>query len=680
MPSIIDLPSDWPDHLSVDATITPLNVTPPIGRHLLDFSALGPVGFEQFCWWLLQKEGQSLHGCKRIGGSGHPQGGIDIFASEAHDPDRLIVYECKSGKGFSPAELKKAVEKFRAGDWRAHASTFVLVLAKEALEGRLSIAWQEQRKELRVAGIEAHIWTAHTLTVRAQAHPDILSKFFPTYDIRHFANRWMRQTAFLDQLQRGIFDPRPHVKEMALAISAQSTSGAADRSDTSTEGEGAATVLRHGNSWIYKCRWFDLSAFLPDPKLAKMSASINLHRPDVAGMIVVVSQTWMVSALLFASGAPATHMHRGFIVGPAPWRDDGSQVVDLGQCRLTLEQPGVHALAEAADSLTAEVCRALIELELAWEAGDFVFVDQGGKKVVLMALPKDVWDETLRFARAHDVGAGNSPWHMFDAAIHMLKPYTNDAAKHQDRFDNGYHGLFEALHMPELCGIGEVVVLWQPPGNDPDESISPRAWWSCRDAVRWLTRELLPELRRWIYQQHFGHPLQRLLHPARARRFARQLEERVRARDIGPSRRRPAEDTPAGLIEWVQALQLLFAIPRTPARFVTQGDVEALFLAAARLSGAGRGYTRFVSSNLGLDETPADHAELAQAIVRHVQSGNVSASPATVDHALRAILELIDDDDHVMPLGDHQFLLDTLRPFIRLHDEVKLVQRHYGAA
>lgn len=675
----IDLPSEWPEHLAIDATITPLNVTPPIGQHLLDFSALGPVGFEQFCWWLLQKEGKSLRGCKRIGGSGLPQGGIDIFAAEAHDPDRLIVYECKSGKGFSASELKKAIRKFMEGDWCVHASTFVLILAKDSLEG-LSATWNEQRKQLRAAGIEADVWTAHTLTLRAQAHPDILSKFFPTYDIRHFANRWMQQTAFLEELQRGIFDSRPHISEWARALSMQAPGGAMERSGASSDeaNDDGTRVIRHGNSWVYKCPWFDLSVFLPDARLARVSASINLHRPDVNGMVVVLSQPWMMSELLFRTGAPATHEHRGFIVGPATWGDDGSQVVDLGPCRLTLEQQGVQALVKAADSLSAEIHRALVELERTWDAADFVFIDHGGRKVALMALWEEVWDEMLRFAKAHDVDAGSSLWHMFDPAIHMLKPYTNDAARHGERFGDGYHAAFEALHVPELCRPGEVLVLWQPPGNGPDESISPRAWWSCRDAFSWLTLELLPELRRWIQKRHFGQSLTRLIHPIRARRFARQLEDMVVARDIRRPRARPASGTADDLIEWVQTLQGLFSIPRTPPLFVHQGDVEMLFLAAARLVGLGRGYVGYVCTKLGLDEAPDDRENLSQAIAGHVHGGHVTANSAVVDNALRAILELIDDDAQTIPLADRQFLLDALRPFIQMHDEIELVRRHYG--
>lgn len=674
MPRNIDLPSEWPEHLSVDATITPLNVTPPIGQYLLDFSALGPVGFEQFCWWLLRKEGRSLRGCKRIGGSGQPQGGIDIFATEAHDPDRLVVYECKSGKGFSATELKKAIRKFMAGDWRLHASTFILILARDSLEG-LSATWNEQKKELRAAGIDADVWTAHTLTLRAQAHPDILSKFFPTYDIRHFANRWMQQTAFLDELQRGIFDPRPHVREWARALSMQAQESAS--ASTAEVSDSGARVIRHGNSWIYKCPWFDLSVFLPDARLARVSASINLHRPDVNGMVIVLSQPWMMSELLFRTGAPATHEHRGFIVGPAIWGDDG-QVVDLGPCRLTLEQQGVQALAKAADSLSVEIHRALVKLEQTWDAADFVFIDHGGRRVALVALWEEVWDEMLRFAKAHDVDTGSSPWHMFDAAPHVLKPYTHDEARHGHRFGNGYHAVFEALHVPELCRPGEVLVLWQPPGNGPEESISPRAWWSCRDAFSWLTLELLPEVRRWIQQRHFGQSLTRLIHPIRARRFTRQLQEMVVARDVRRSRGHSLDVTADALIECVQTLQSLFSIPRTPPLFVRQGDVETLYLAAARLAGLGRGYVGYVCTKLGLDEAPEDRENLSQAIAGYVHGGHVTANSAVVDHALRAILELVADDAQTIPLADRQFLLDALRPFIQMHEEIELVRRHYG--
>nr|WP_315463289.1 hypothetical protein [uncultured Rhodoferax sp.] len=670
-------PAEWPDHLSNEATITPLNVTPPTGRDLLDLPALGPERFEQFCWWLLQKEGKTLHGCKRLGGTGYEQGGIDIFASEAHDPERLIVFECKSGKGFKSGDLKDAVNKFIEGEWIARSDTFVLMLAIVSLEGPLGKTWVEQKNRLREKGIVADVWTAHELTERAQAHPDILSKFFPTYDIPYFGNQWMQRTAFISELQRGIFDPRKHVAEWAQKLASYSSMSDSEKVSNVNDINGLE-ITRIGNNLTYKSLWFTLNVILPGPGAQHLATMMSLHQPDMQGVSIGLPHDWMMSRMLYATGAPATHEYRGFIVGPS-WNSDKDQVIDLGSCRLTMQDQGVRLLAKAADALTAEFHGILINREQGWAARDFVFVNRGGQKVALAILREDVWREVLRFARAHDVDTGDTTWHMFDATHYLFRVVTADPARHANRFDNGIHGSFEAVHIPNLSRSGEVVMLWQPPSDEYETAVSPRGWWPCEYAYQWLNRELLPQVKDWIFQREFGNGWKRLFRSVQARRFADLLEVVVFARDIREPGLQHVENTAEGLLAKIGALQRFFSKSRTPSLYLRQRDVETLFLAAAQVAGVKCGNVNYVRGSLSLKDDPNNHAELANSIRRHVQSGKVVASSVVVDYALRAILELLGPAGDTLPPKDKQFLQDALLPFIRQHDEYKLLQRHYGS-
>lgn len=677
MPNDTPFPAEWPDHLSNDATITPFNVTPPTGRDLLDLPALGPERFEQFCWWLLQKEGKTFHGCKRLGGPGHKQGGIDIFASEAHDPERLIVFECKSGKGFKSGDLKDAIKSFLEGEWIASTNTFVLIVAIPSLEGPLAKTWLQQKDCLRGKGIVADVWTAHELTERAQAHPDILKKFFPTYDARLFCNQWMQRTAFISELQRGIFDPRKHVAEWALQMASGSSASDSDELSNAIDINGLE-ITRIGNNLTYRSLWFTLNVILPGPGAQHLATMMSLHQPDMQGVSIGLPHDWMMSRMLYATGAPATRDYRGFIVGPS-WDSDKNQVIDLGSCRITMHDQGVRLLAEAADALTAELHGILINREQEWEVSDFVFVSRGGQKVALAILREDVWREVLRFARAHDVDTGNTTWHMFYATHNLFRVVTVDPARHGNRFDNGTHGSFEAVHIPNLSRSGEVVVLWQPPSDEYETTVSPRGWWSCHYAYQWLNRELLPQVKDWSFQWKFGSAWSRLLHPIQARRFADLLEEVVIAKDLRAPGLHHDENTAGGILAKIGVLQRFFARSRTPSLYLRQQDVETLFLAAARVAGMKCGNVNYVRGSLSLKDDPNNHADLVNSIRRHVQSGKVVASSVVVDYAMRAILELLEPAGEPLPPKDNQFLQEALLPFIRQHDECKLLQRHYGS-
>lgn len=132
-----NLPQEWPEHLATEATVSTVKTAPPIGEPLLDFTAMHATTFEQFCWWLLKKD-QALVGCKRLGGNGTAQGGIDLFAFDEQQPDKLNVFECKAWKDFNPTSLTNAVEAFLNSDWASSTNKFTLILAQREVGATLA--------------------------------------------------------------------------------------------------------------------------------------------------------------------------------------------------------------------------------------------------------------------------------------------------------------------------------------------------------------------------------------------------------------------------------------------------------------------------------------------------------------------------------------------------------------
>lgn len=678
---------EWPDYLYDDAEIQPALTVPPASRHVLDFTALQPIGFEQFCWWLLRKH-HRLVGCKRLGGPGLAQGGIDLFAFDEAAPDKLIVFECKSGLGFSARDLTTAIKNFDDGPWKSSTREFYLVLAKYEIEPPLAERWRQVKKELREKGIHGALWTAHTLTAMVQGHPDVLSKFFPAYSLEFFGNKWMQRVAFYEAFSKAFFDPREAVRASALALAQQGelvASTPIDAKPTESpliepvsvpDGDDVREFVRSGYSWSYKGPWFSINALLPGPQFSNPSAAIQFNIENLTGLTLALSGRWLHDNMLFATGAPVTHEHRGFIVGPALHLQ--GQVIDLSSARLWLPDEVVEELASVADAFTADVHAAYLALELKWGATGFPFVPWAGDRVAIGAINRRAWREIMAFARAHDVNAGDGPWNLFDAAPNVLKPYVVQPERHGGRFDRGYHGIFHASEDVDVTLFDEqLAILWQPPDSYSDEELSERTWWPCEFAQRWLVNELLPEVRRWVLRREFPSWIGRVTRRKAVSRFEGALEELVALRDL---RRLPllqderlAVPTP----DAVERLQSFFnAANNLPHAFVNTLVVETLYRALAVLARLGYGHVPYVAGNLNLREPPETHAELETAILSKLREHEVVANTFVVDCALRAALELMPDDDAPIPPPVDDVLRDALVSLARVHDNAQLARRH----
>ncbi|MBU9427281.1 hypothetical protein [Burkholderia gladioli] len=694
-----DLPQDWPQHLTADATVSPVNTASPIGDHVLDFRRMHSDTFEQFCWWLLRKD-HSLTGCKRLGGNGLSQEGIDLFAFDEQMPDRLNVFECKAWQEFGPTNLTKAVSAFLNGSWASLTNRFTIILAQEDIgTGALAQRWLVEKERLKQAGIEGDIWTAHTLTLRAQLYPDILTKFFPWIAVETFANQWMERVAFYELVSKAFFDPREYVASWARDLSVKSDrNGHADVSRNkvqhftkpseenlhdSPEGmhdqqlsfdvDGTyRDISQYGDSWHFRGPWFSLSTLLPGRHFTHASAAFNLNRPDVQGMTLTVDHKWLLQQFLFATGAPLTSRYRGFIAGSMPDTPD-EYVVDFPHCRLTLHENGVQEIAEVADLLTNAARNSLAVREIEWSAVDFPFVNWAGLKVAMAAIDAGVWREIGLFAEQHDASKGTSTWHMFDGNSQVLKPFHNSA---NDNFDAGYHGIFYATEIDGLSYGREVVLLWQPNGPQSSQMFSPRGWWSCEFAFQWLNETLLPEIKRRVFEYHYPTRWRRAIYPRRAAALAAHLDRMFVARDL----RRPPlicnDSWSCNILESVTKLQRFFHISRTPEPYIRQHEIEDLYRGVAVLAQGQRGYVGYARSKLGLDRNLDNHEDLIRAIHEYVHEGRVVANCAVADNAFRAMLEMLDDSDAWLSTEQQATVKETITPFARLRDDAVLVERH----
>lgn len=667
------LPQEWEEHLKVDAKIWPVEKIPARDAHLLDFSTMHPDTFEQFIWWLLQKR-HTLVGCKRLGRSGSPQWGIDLFAYDLLQPDKLIVFECKRHADFEPKKLSNAVTAFLGGEWKHLVRTFVLILSQKETGGPLLKCWTEEQARLKSHGIESELWDGHELTLKVQAYPDVLSKFFPMSCVQSFANEWMEKVAFHEALSRALQDTRPHISQWARSIAAPLSGGTAAQHQFVIDGT-LRSATRFGSSWQFKGPRFSLSAILPDQRSAYASAALSMTRSDISGVTIVLNHQWLMQNVLFAStSAPLSNRYRGFIVNASEPSSNENYVIDLPGCRLSMDEEGVRELVGVADVLTKEVEGALLTIEEAWGARYFPFVKYAGTKVAIAAIDHRVWQEILRFANEHDISRGKGSWFMFDAAANVLKPYTEHGS---DEFATGYHGIFYARDEIEgLSYSGEVVILWQPDDLRPNEKLSSRTWWSCETALQWFRDKLLPEVKHWVHQREFGSWAKQIFQRKRAAGFSQRLDEIFQLRDL---RRFPLLHNGLWRLDMVvtlEALQRHFNDPMTPQPYIAPEDMKRLYRSAGFLAKGEKGYVGYAASNLCLRDEVENHHDLIAAIEKHVEGNQVVASSTVADYVLRAMLELLDDDPSWIDPTDRSQIWKSLETFACIHDEAAFVERH----
>lgn len=691
-------PQEWPKHLAQDAKISTTDTAPPVGQALLDFTSMDSTTFEQFCWWLLKKD-HALAGCKRLGRVGTRQDGIDLLAFDSASTDRLRVFECKAWKEFTPTAMTDAIDAFLKGEWAASTNSFTFILAQRDAGSALLKRWTKEKQKLKRAGIEADLWTAHNLTLKAQRYPDILTKFFPFHSVETFANLWMERVAFHELVLKSFFDPREEVAKWARQLMGEEHSrgdtdltddgqaplaGKLDRAAGASEEAGELSrpspfidgafrnIAQFGNSWHFKGPWFHFSAILPDERFTHASAAITFNRPDVQGMVLTVDHTWLLTRFLFKVGVPLRSRCRDIILGEAH-NEQGLLVLDLPHCRLSLQEAGVRDLLEVADRLTVAMSGALQRLELAWSAQHFPFVTRGEKKVALAALPKALWRAIGQFAFEHDVSKGDTPWHMFDGHTQVLKPFHQIAT---EQFDRGYHGIFYAYEIDSLSYNDEVVLLWQPNGPNPEQGCSPRGWWSCEFALAWLNDALLPEVKRWAYQRNFGTPWSRLFKSRQANACLQYLDEKFVIRDLREPPLLVEGRLTRSITECVQELQSFFYGASAEQYFIRPGKVDALYYAVALAAKAERGYVGYAQSKLEIREDITNHGDLIAQIHQYILNGRVRATSGAADGALRALLEMLNDSDSHLQDADRQAITESLIPFAEIFDEAMFVRRH----
>lgn len=651
-------PNDWPQHLTDDATVTPILAEAPTGCHTLDFKRMESVAFEQFCWWLLRKD-FNLIGCQLVGGSGQAQGGIDLFAHDKLRPEQLVVFECKCWEKLNSTELKAAIARFMNGPWCEAGTRYVLIVAQENLGNRAKV-WEQESAKLRDRGIECECWTAVHLTEKVQRFPDIIAKFFSPAAAQTFGNVWMQKVGFIERLHKALADERAEVRDIAYQYLKQ----------TATPRQEIEKIHHVGNNWQIDLPWVHLDALLPDKHTYPGSASIEIKKADTAGLLVVLSQRWFLNNLAGGQAAPLASSYRPFLAGKSNANKSGDAfVIDLENCRLSLPAEGLAELAYVADKFSEIFIAALEQKEKDWGAEDFPFIGQDGPYVAICSMPAWLWQKIMDFAWAHDADAGDSEWHIFDKNRYYLKVLTTKP--HAD-FELGYHGIFYLRkNLDELSFNDDVVIAWQPPMVE--DECETRRWMFCGQALQWLAGKLVPAVGKWLAENEARQ--KGLLGRAKRRqKFTLWWTENACMNDLRtPPLLKNQRYRQLGLVDTVDELQSQMHV-KDKKIYLTTAQIKALYQALLVILQGGYGYAGYIASNLGIKAS--SHQEIIAALRGRISQDELTVSNFSLDCVLRAFLAALNDDDTWLDEAWKQAIFTALTPIMAFVDMCNLFKRH----
>lgn len=654
----VTFPQEWPAYLTEDSPIDPILGILPLGTHNLSLKNMNHVQFEQFCWYLLKKDYQ-LEGCLRLGGNGKEQQGFDIFAYQKNANRKLIVFECKCWENFTPAKLKKTIDKFIYSSWAKLKPKFILILAQPTIEN-LKEQWLQAQELLAKNYIESEIWLGEDLTEMTQYFPDILTKFFPFAPTQQFCNEWMRRVKFLDRLSKALVDPREEISKLANEFI------------NANEPDKSRLESRYVKDeiWSVKQPWFDIYVILPTERFTLGSASLIIKTPNSEGVTVILNHKWMLNNFLGNSGAPIDSKHRPFYIGEID-SDSDRHILELNNCRFILPFEGTKEIVQMADELSMSYFRAIKSLDDSWGTHNFPIIKWSPTAAVIGAIKKNVWNEITQFTDAHDYQKGVSEWHIFDHNAKALKPFTKQS---NSKYNQGYHGIFYAIEMNHLSYKDEYIIIWQPPNRFGSDVISDRDWWSCSYVYEWLQYQLLPTVGVWCADNRAKKSF--FLKQKIRKEFISFWKACISLRDVRLKTLLEMEHyLTLGVVNTIRELRDFYNNPSMSERaYFAEVELNSLLNALIILLKGKRGYLGYISSSLSISTPCKTHEDVICSIENKIL--NKEVANVSLDYTFRAMLEAIKEDESWISESSKISIYNSLKPFMAFHDLQLLIRRH----
>jgi hypothetical protein len=628
---------------------------------------LTPENFERLCCRLMAKL-FNLHGCRRYA-RGRNQQGIDIIGYRSASPDNLVVIQCKRHVDFDLSTFKDALQEFKRGSFYGKASEFIVLASCQLLPRSVEEEAAKVHEELFMNQCLFDIWNGEKISWELRRYPEIVEAFYRQEVVRAFCQPWEIRQRLLEVMVKSYQDRGGiPLSEKIIPDEDQDYLERTLTEQTVSLG-GYEPLDKH---FCYTDAFIRIESFLPTQRDYYTSCLITIKQQNLHGGFFSLGHANIIR--LFVRGSRTSiRKYRAFFLHEFRSRDQCIIAVQLGSGGAYLHDKSFKALCEASDALAEAYINALKELEAVWEAQRFPFTQTDSVVVFLGHIPTWLWNAILRFAERHDVAAGASDWHMFDAPSGWLKVYTKSQTKSLNR---GYHALISTAEVSHAASSSRRVRLFWHPPSMLRETIGERDFWTCEFTFNWLRDKLIPKVLQEVWSAERRRPWMN----RRRQRYEAEFRTWVQENQIVDPRSPHLTSYDGaqgmqGLWTVLSELQNKFSIDKCdfPVSGETMGGIcKMLSFLALR---AEMDYWSYVSSNLQLTATNK------QAIISEIESKEkliASEEDATwmVDVAMRAAMEMVRNGDIQLAADEVSSCLGLLRPIIEIYELSDLIDRH----
>ena len=129
-----------------------------------------------------------------------------------------------------------------------------------------------------------------------------------------------------------------------------------------------------------------------------------------------------------------------------------------------------------------------------------------------------------------------------------------------------------------------------------------------------------------------------------------------------------------GLQKTVESLQEYFSIGNN--NFYATNELFALYRSLIVLLKSGRGYLGYITGNLAIHTETTDHLGVIAIIENRITTNQLKPSSPIIDYTLRAMLEMIGNEDKWLSEFELNIVFEGLQPLMVHYDRSMLIKRH----
>jgi hypothetical protein len=236
-----------------------------------------------------------------------------------------------------------------------------------------------------------------------------------------------------------------------------------------------------------------LQVMVPSAYEIGIGAILSLARSDLKGVVIAITARELIEWTHWRRYA-AKDASRPY--APAHFDNTRGFILTSSSARLTLSEAEIINFDWALSAVFTPLVDAVSNVCNFWQVHRFPRVETSSPTgaFALLSVSRGLWTEILNFAEEHDVGNGDTEWHIFDASPSSLKVYTSERST---TLDSGYHLLVNSYNESLVAGAGRgwILLSWSCPETLAESrAIGDRTRWDAETSHAWIIDRLIPKV------------------------------------------------------------------------------------------------------------------------------------------------------------------------------------------